>query len=116
MRKLLSLLFVCLLGGPAVLSGRAQTNDADQDVLIRAMKAELARSVDNLKLADLEKPYFIEFTLDDAEVYNAGATFGALTGAGRFPTGEDDFEALATMSLMIGLAMGSWCSAPAISP
>ena len=83
MRKLLSLLFIFALAGGFASHVQAQADDAGQDVLIRAMKAELARSVASLKLADLEKPYFIEFALDDAEIYNAGATFGALTGAGR---------------------------------
>ena len=61
----------------------AQANEAEQDVLIRALRAELSRSLGELKLGDLEKPYFIEFTLDDAEIYTASATFGGLTGAGR---------------------------------
>ena len=56
---------------------------ADQDVLVRAMQAEMARSLADLKLNNLEKPYFIELSLDDAELYTASATFGGLTGAGR---------------------------------
>ena len=77
MHKLLTVLFIL---GLSLAPMNAQT---DQDVLIRAMQAEMARSLADLKLNNLEKPYFIELSLDDAELYTASATFGGLTGAGR---------------------------------
>lgn len=84
MRKLLIILALCCtVGNTAAIFGQTSDDEANRDVLIRAMRAELARSVDKLKLDDLEKPYFIEFALDDAEIYAANATFGAITGAGR---------------------------------
>jgi predicted Zn-dependent protease len=79
MRKYLLTLFiiaVCLVS----VSANPQS---DEDVLIRALRAELARSMAELKLGDLEKPYFIELSVDDAELYSASAAFGGLTGAGR---------------------------------
>ena len=80
MHKFLTVLFILGLGLAPVY---AQADQADQDVLIRAMQAEMARSLADLKLNNLEKPYFIELSLDDAELYTASATFGGLTGAGR---------------------------------
>jgi hypothetical protein len=76
-------LFLLLCAANANPNSAIRNPQSDEDVLIRAMRAELSRSMAELQLKDLEKPYFIEFTLDDAEVYSASATFGAVTGAGR---------------------------------
>ena len=54
------------------------------DVLMRAMKDELERSLKKLQLEKLEKPYFIAYKIVDTDTTNAAATFGAVTdGAQR---------------------------------
>jgi predicted Zn-dependent protease len=45
------------------------------------MGDELQRSVTDLQFKDLEKPYFIQYTVIDQERYRASATFGALTAS-----------------------------------
>ena len=47
------------------------------DVLLRAMRDELVRSIDTLQLEDLERPYFIEYAVVDTESTVIEATFGA---------------------------------------
>lgn len=49
-------------------------------VLLKAMRDELARER-TLQLRALEKPYFIEYTIDDAESFRASATLGGLVSA-----------------------------------
>ncbi len=47
------------------------------DAVLDAMEAELERSR-SLRLADLEAPYFIEYTLDDVSSVTLSATLGAI--------------------------------------
>ncbi|MCC6394821.1 MAG: hypothetical protein IT167_29785 [Bryobacterales bacterium] len=49
---------------------------ADKDIVLQAMRDELARSRSLRVIGD--PPYFIEYTLDDAEMYGASANLGAL--------------------------------------
>src|SRR5436190_9233026 len=49
------------------------------DPVLKAMGDELNRSITQLKLNDLDKPYFIQYTLYDDEDFKASATFGSLT-------------------------------------
>lgn len=51
---------------------------ADEDVLMQALRAELERSIDELQMEDMEKPYFVAYTVHDTERLGAGASFGAL--------------------------------------
>jgi hypothetical protein len=52
-----------------------------QDVVLRALVDELERNQAGLKLADLERPYFIEFGLTDTVRAYASADLGAITGS-----------------------------------
>ena len=53
-----------------------------QDVVIKAMLDELARSK-SLRLPNTPTPYYIEYGLDDVDTYNASATLGALIARGE---------------------------------
>ena len=55
----------------------APTPAAD-DVLMKAMRAELNRSMTQLQLEQLEKPYFISYRVQDRTSLDTSATFGAL--------------------------------------
>ena len=55
----------------------------EPDVLMRALQDEMARSVENLKLPGLEKPYFVEYTVTESDSFNASASFGALIRTSR---------------------------------
>ena len=54
------------------------TAAADEDVLMQAMRDELARTMDELRMVDMEAPYFVAYTIRDNELKSAGASFGAL--------------------------------------
>ena len=59
----------------ALLATAAQ---ADEEALMQALCAELERSVDELQVEDMDKPYFIAYTVHDTERLGAAASFGAL--------------------------------------
>jgi predicted Zn-dependent protease len=52
---------------------------AASDPLLKAMQQELDRERELLQLPGLQKPYFIEYRLDDFRTYEALANYGALT-------------------------------------
>ncbi len=51
---------------------------AVDDVVFKALNDELQRSIQELKLADLEKPYFIAYSVQDGRIQTFSATFGSL--------------------------------------
>ncbi len=65
----LSLLLVWL--APAALG--------QDDVVIKAMRDELSRSIAQLRLADLDKPYFVAYRINDHSATKISATLGQLT-------------------------------------
>jgi predicted Zn-dependent protease len=58
------------------LSSVAFTQD---DVVMKAMRDELSRSMTQLHLADLDKPYFIAYRVTDNSTTKVSATLGQLT-------------------------------------
>jgi len=55
---------------------------SESDVITRALVDELQRSM-TLQMEDLERPYFIQYTVDDSLVYDISASYGALTSCDR---------------------------------
>jgi hypothetical protein len=49
------------------------------DVVMKAMRDELSRSMKDLRLSDLDKPYFISYRIDDNTTTKISATLGQLT-------------------------------------
>lgn len=74
MRFAIRVLLLCLLAPGGWL--RAQ-----DDVVMRAMHDELDRSMKQLHLENLEKPYFISYRVIDSESTAVSASFGALTSS-----------------------------------
>ena len=74
-----TLSFAVLFSTMAV-TNRAAAESASQvnDPLLRAMQQELSREKD-LTLSGMQRPYFIEYRLDDIDTYEAVANYGALT-------------------------------------
>ncbi|HET9130624.1 MAG TPA: hypothetical protein VFO86_06745, partial [Terriglobia bacterium] len=72
-------------GGPGTLVLKATpaqarpTAAATSDPVLKAMSDELDRSMTQLKLNDLDKPYFIQYVVYDDEDFEASATFGAIS-------------------------------------
>jgi len=60
--------------------GVAQQNksQANDDVMLAAMRAELERSKSQLKMDPVAAPYYIEYRVFDLDQYSAEASFGAL--------------------------------------
>jgi len=55
---------------------------AQDDVVMKAMRDEMSRSMRELTLENLEKPYFISYRVTDADSSGVAASFGALTRSG----------------------------------
>jgi len=54
--------------------------ELEQDVLLRAMVDELERNVAGLQLEDLDRPYFVEFSIQDGTAAYVAASLGAVVG------------------------------------
>jgi hypothetical protein len=54
--------------------------DAEKDPLLRAMLEELDRSKSELQLKGFEKPFFIQYRIEDVDNYETKAEFGASEG------------------------------------
>ena len=61
----------------------AQTTraDAEKDPVLKAMLDELDRSMTHLQLPGFEKPYFIEYRIEDVRDFETRATYGASQGS-----------------------------------
>ncbi|MBS1814152.1 MAG: peptidase U62 [Acidobacteria bacterium] len=55
----------------------------EKDPVLIAMKAELERSKEKLVLPGMQRPYFIEYRLEDIAQFEASANFGALVREDR---------------------------------
>ena len=62
----------------------AFSQSGDDDVILKAMRDELARSK-SLGLAGLDRPYYIEYTVDDADTLSISASMGALISSNHTP-------------------------------
>jgi len=69
-----------------------------EDVLLKALKDEMNRSMEKLQLKDMEKPYYIEYAVEDAETFVIKAVFGAIV--------ESDQNR--SRLLRVGLRVGSY--------
>jgi hypothetical protein len=71
---------VFFLTSPGVT--RAQTKPAAPDVasdsVLRSLQAELTRSKAQLKMDNVDAPFYIEYRVFDVEQFQASAAFGAL--------------------------------------
>lgn len=71
-----------LLGGAALCF--TQPGDGKPDPVFDAMKAEMNRSM-TLSLQQLEKPYFVSYTIDTGHEWSAAAVLGGLLGVTSEP-------------------------------
>src|ERR1039457_4708568 len=67
-----------LLNAAACMTGL----HAQEDIVMKAMRDEMARSMKQLAIENLEKPYFIAYRVVDSESAGVGASFGALNNSG----------------------------------
>jgi hypothetical protein len=52
------------------------------DIVMNAMRDEMARSMKQLTVGNLEKPYFISYRVVESDTVSVGAEFGAVTRSG----------------------------------
>jgi hypothetical protein len=78
---LASLLFLSLMAA----RGEADSTraDAEKDPVLHAMLTELDRSASQLQLPGFQKPFFIQFRVEDVEDFETRASFGATEGSTR---------------------------------
>lgn len=74
---------VILLAAGLLVATAAAAPPTDEDVLMRALVAELDRSM-TLQIEDLQSPYFVQYAVADRESYRVSATCGAIV------TSDDD--------------------------
>jgi predicted Zn-dependent protease len=82
---------IAILAGAGLLfiglSAAAQTAllptraDAEKDPVLQAMLTELDRSKSQLQLKDVEKPFFIQYRIEDVDSFETKAQFGATSGS-----------------------------------
>lgn len=68
--------------GFVLLAAMALPAAAADDVVMKAMRDELDRSMKQLQLEQLEKPYFVSYHVQDRTSLDTSATFGALLSGG----------------------------------
>lgn len=90
-----SLFLLCMVGASPVLAQEKPQTDAkpEEYVVSRAMRDELARSMEKLRLPQLDKPYFIAYRVHEARGLEAAATCGSLL------TSSDDDSRLRTLAV-----------------
>src|SRR5205814_4610769 len=67
-----------------VLAARAGAQaPATDDVVMRAMRDELARSIRELRLDTLPRPYFIAYRVSEGRSFGAGGRLGAVVANGE---------------------------------
>jgi hypothetical protein len=76
--------FLCapVTGSAAQTLAAQQTRaDAEKDPLLKAMLEELDRNMSQLQLKGFEKPFFIQYKIEDVDDFNTKAEFGASEGS-----------------------------------
>ncbi len=81
--------------GSSTPSAGAQATAVD-DPLLAAMQAELEREKAQLVLPGMQRPYFIEYRLEELHSYDVVANYGALTSEG------DNFQRAVRVEVRIG--------------
>lgn len=68
---------------PVAASAQTTRADAEKDPILKAMLEELDRSMAHLQLTGFEKPYFIEYRVEEVDDFETRASYGASEGQQR---------------------------------
>jgi predicted Zn-dependent protease len=74
-------LTVALAIAPCSSAAQQTQADAEKDPVLKAMLEELDRSKSDLQLKGFDKPFFIQYKIEDVDDYETKAEFGASEGA-----------------------------------
>jgi len=91
----LGFLASCMIA-PMLAAAQATRADAEKDPLFRAMLTELDRSKSELQLKGFEKPFFIQYRIEDVDDYETKAEFGATEG------GSHTHQRVARVTVRVG--------------
>jgi len=72
-----------LLASPLIAAAQQSRIEAERDPVLNAMLTELDRSMSQLQLKGFEKPYFIQYRIEDVNDFETKAAFGASEGSQR---------------------------------
>lgn len=75
--------FVSILPCRTFAQAKPAATEAASDPILRALQAEMTRSKSQLKMDNVEAPFYIEYRVFDVEQFEAGAAFGAIRDQGR---------------------------------
>jgi TldD protein len=84
------------LCAPCLLVAEQTRPDAEKDPLLRAMLEELDRSKNELQLKGFEKPFFIQYKIEDVDSFETKAEFGASEG------GSHTHQRVARVTVRVG--------------
>lgn len=90
-----ALLALCL-AAPASRAAQPARADAEKDPVLKAMLTEMDRSMSQLQLKDFEKPFFIQYRIEDVDNFETKAEFGATEG------GQHNHERIARITVRVG--------------
>jgi len=90
-----ALLALCL-AAPASRAAQPARADAEKDPVLKAMLTEMDRSMSQLQLKDFEKPFFIQYRIEDVDNFETKAEFGGTEG------GQHNHERIARITVRIG--------------
>ncbi len=79
-RSIRWLLLILILASPAPAGTTEELPDSQ--ATLQAMVDEISRSM-RLQMEDLDKPYFIQYTVDDDVIYTLSAAYGTITSFDR---------------------------------
>ncbi len=75
--KAVWLLFILIISSSLI---QAQ-NKTTREIILSAMKDELARNMEQLQLENLQKPFFISYTVRDVKTMEVAATLGSIVNS-----------------------------------
>jgi TldD protein len=83
--RVAAILFVFLAVSPFSAAAQQKQIPADtaSDPILRALRVELARSKAQLKMENVDSPFYIEYRVFDVEQFDASAAFGVLRDQNR---------------------------------
>jgi TldD protein len=91
-----SLVAALALASTAVAVAQQTRADAEKDPVLKAMLAEMDRNREQLQLKGFEKPFFIQYRIEDIEDYQTKADFGSTVGE------EHRHQRLARVTVRVG--------------
>jgi predicted Zn-dependent protease len=74
------LLAICL-SASAQTAAKPTRADAEKDPMLKAMLTELDRSMSQLQLKDFQKPFFIQYRIEEVDDFQTKAEFGAVSSS-----------------------------------